>query len=179
VFGEPTRYPFDDYQLVLGVIQRRVYPDGSMQTLSGADAQGHLVLTMHAEAPRIRVQSAVPVAPETIASIGPQYSYTSVSRVTLVRPLTIRILATELILLVSVAAAFAVFSQAIHVVLVNIGGLILGMWGIRAILLGPDVNGLTIVDYSLSIVIVLLLTALIIRILAYTKRHGGLSSREK
>ena len=32
--GHPIHYPFDRYQLVLGIAYQRVYPDGTLQTLS-------------------------------------------------------------------------------------------------------------------------------------------------
>jgi hypothetical protein len=102
-----------------------------------------------------------------------------VSRLALVRPVTIRIPAIEPVLLVSAAASYAVFLQLLHDLLVNTGALILGIWGIRAILADPDVPGLTSIDLALSLVIALLLTAITVRMLLYAKRRSDLHSREE
>jgi hypothetical protein len=174
-----VRYPFDEYLLKLGIILRRNYPDGSVQTLSQDGSPSYLSLSMHEEAPRIRVDSVKFLRPNSVPSAGPQYAYASVSLLKLVRPLTTRILAIELVLLVSAAAAYAVFLQSMHDLLNNAGTMILGIWGIRAILLGPNVPGLTSIDLALGVVIVLLLSAITVRMLIHVSEHDGANLHKK
>ena len=49
--------------------------------------------------------------------------------------------------------------------IINSGALVLGVWGIRSILLGSAVPGLTAVDISLSVVILFLLVTITARTL--------------
>lgn len=64
---------------------------------------------------------------------------------------------------VTAAAAFAVFMRPLDQLVINAGALVLGVWGVRAILLGAGVAGLTIVDVSLLVVILFLLVAIAFR----------------
>ena len=50
------------------------------------------------------------------------------------------------------------------------GALILGVWGIRAILVGTGVPGITAVDLCLILVILFLLVAMTVRTLRYLYR---------
>ena len=79
------------------------------------------------------------------------------------RPLHERVLA---VLLVAAAAAYAVFMRPLHDLVINSGGLVLGVWGIRA-LLSPGTATRTLVDLSLSIVILFLLSAITFRALQF------------
>src|SRR5262249_11568921 len=51
VRGNPTRYPFDTYELWLGIGLARVVPEG-VQPLSRAEAAGELFLTVQEQLPR-------------------------------------------------------------------------------------------------------------------------------
>src|SRR5205807_2346263 len=37
IYGDPIRYPFDRYHLVLGIVVDRLFPDGTSQTLDLAE----------------------------------------------------------------------------------------------------------------------------------------------
>src|SRR5207253_11279785 len=67
---------------------------------------------------------------------------------------------SDLVLLVSAAAAYAVFMRPLDQLVLNSGALILGVWGVRSILLGSSVPGITAVDLALSVVILFLLVAI-------------------
>jgi hypothetical protein len=81
------------------------------------------------------------------------------------RPLYLQILTLLLVLLVTAAAAFAVFMRPLDQLVINSGALVLGVWGVRSILLGSSVPGLTLVDISLVVVILFLLLAITVRTL--------------
>src|ERR671932_2326341 len=59
--GYPIRYPFDSYQLGLGVIMQRVFADGSVQNLSPAEAAGHLSLHLANHLPRMIMHEPSPI----------------------------------------------------------------------------------------------------------------------
>jgi hypothetical protein len=52
VYGDPIRYPFDHYGLRLALVLQRVYPDGTTQTVTPQDAEGHLFLSVNGFIPR-------------------------------------------------------------------------------------------------------------------------------
>src|SRR5207253_10609574 len=88
------------------------------------------------------------------------------------RPLYLQALAVLLVLLVTAAAAYAVFLRPLDEIVINSGALVLGVWGIRAILLGTNVPGFTAVDLALSVVILFLLVAITVRALLYLWGRG-------
>lgn len=74
------------------------------------------------------------------------------------------------------AAAYAVFMRPLHDLVINSGGLVLGVWGIRS-LLTPGTATQTLVDLMLSMVILFLLGAITFRAMQYLYQHGGFGHR--
>jgi len=175
IAGEPIRYPFDQYQLELAVVLQRVYPDGRVQALSSREASGHLYVSVHHQAARTVMDKPIAVDPQTIASDGANWQYAQAHRLTFYRPLHLRVLTILLVLLMAAAAAYAVFMRPLDQLVINASALILGVWGIRAILLGPNVPGITSVDLALSMVILFLLAAITARALWYLKDCADLA----
>ena len=89
------------------------------------------------------------------------------------RPLYLQVLTVCLVLLVTAAAAYAVFLRPLDQLIINAGALILGVWGIRAILLGTTVPGLTAVDLALWAVILFLLVTITVRTLWLLEEGTG------
>jgi len=77
------------------------------------------------------------------------------------------------VLLVAAAAAYAVFLRPLDQLVINAGALILGVWGIRAVLLGTTLPGLTAVDLALWSVILFLLLAITVRTLWLLEADTG------
>jgi hypothetical protein len=160
IAGNPIRFPFDEYSLDLGVIMERVYPDGTTDVLSPQEAEGHLFVTLQSHVPLTTLSRITAINPEQVPTDAEGYQYADVEEFVLVRPLYVRIMSVLLVLLVSAAAAYAVFMQPLDQLVLNSGALILGVWGIRSILLGFTLPGLTAVDLALSLVILFLLVAM-------------------
>jgi hypothetical protein len=83
-------------------------------------------------------------------------------------------MAVLLVLMITMAAAYAVFMRPLADLVVNTGALVLGVWGIRAILQPGSPSFATGVDISLSFVILFLLGAISVRALAYLWQRNGL-----
>ncbi len=173
VSGEPVRYPFDHYSLDVGILAERVSPDGTIQPLSAADAAGHLFLTLDARLPQIRVTNAEQLAPEELPANPDGPPYVAGVRLEFTRPLYLQVLAVLLVLLIASASAFAVFMRPVQELFLSSGALILGVWGVRSILLGSTLPGLTAVDFALSAVVLFLLAAIAIRAFLYMERLVG------
>jgi hypothetical protein len=175
ISGDPLRYPFDRYLMALGVIMDRMYPDGRETTLTQNEADGYLTIYVTARIPRI-----VASAPDDLGVDNPQAQAPGLQRPYLFagviefnRPLYLKVLTIFLVLLVTAAAAYAVFLRPLDQLIINAGALILGVWGIRVILLGTTLPGLTAVDLSLWTVILFLLVTITVRTLWLLEEGSG------
>jgi len=104
---------------------------------------------------------------QRLAASGDQVPYMVTADMVFSRPLYLQVLTVLLVLLVTAAAAYAVFLRPLDEIVINLGALVLGVWGIRAILLGTSVPGFTAVDLALAVVILVLLIAITTRALLY------------
>jgi hypothetical protein len=172
--GHPVRYPFDHYDMVLGVAFQRVAPDGAIETLTTERTAGHLTLSIQELLPRQTMSAPVPVDPASIREEDDTLTYAYAFGVSFDRARYLRLLAVILVLLVAAAAAYAVFLRPLQDLVVNSGALVLGVWGIRGILTPGNLYYLTAVDVALSIVIIFLLGAITIRALMFIHDEGDL-----
>jgi hypothetical protein len=177
VFGAPIRYPFDHYTLRVGVVLQRVYADGTTQTFTPQEADGHLFLSVNGFIPRAHMNRPISLNLNKIFVDDPAYQYVYAADITFDRPLYLRVITVFLVLLVTAAASYAVFLRPLNELVINAGALVLGVWGIRAVLLGADVPGFTAVDLSLMTVILFLLAAITWRALVYLRDRGQVPVR--
>ena len=99
-----------------------------METLTANEARGHLFLTVQEKVAR---QSMTPPRPVNAASVqvaSAPYDYLYVSDLHFVRPVYLQVLAVLLTLLVTAAAAYAVFMRPLAELVVKSGALVLGVW---------------------------------------------------
>ena len=165
--GNPSRYPFDSYELWLGVGMARVYADGRVEPLTRQEAAGHLVMTLQEQLPRETMAAPVAIDPDTDADSDDLYQMLTLQILRFNRSLHDQILAVLLVLLVAAAAAYAVFMRPLQDLVLNSGALVLGVWGIRNILT-PGTAYRTVVDLALSAVILFLLGAITVRALQHS-----------
>jgi len=163
VFGDPIRYPFDTYRLAVGIVVDRLFPDGSTKTLTAEEARRYLTVSLQGRVPRATMSRPVTIDPASLEHPGNDEPYMTVQSVTFGRPLYLKVLTVLLVLLVSAAAAYAVFLRPLNELIIGSGGLILGVWGIRSVQLGTPFPGVTAVDVALTIVILFLLATITVR----------------
>jgi len=174
VEGLPLRYPFDEYQLRLGVALDRVQSDGTIQAVPPAEAVTHLFVTMQEELAQHTMDAPIAVDPGTVQPSGTPIHYAYVALLNFHRLLYVRVLAVLLVLLVTAAAAYAVFLRPLQDLVINAGALIIGIWGIRSVLTPSTVTYVTAVDLSLSVVILFLLGAITVRAAVFLYRRSDL-----
>jgi hypothetical protein len=165
--GYPNRYPFDTYELWLAVAVLRALPDGTIVSLEPVEATDHLFLTLQEQLPRENMVPPTAMDPAGFADPDDVYAYALAERLRFERPFYVRVLAVLLVLLIAAAAAYAVFMRPLHELVINAGGLVLGVWGIRAILTPDRVSYLTATDLALALVILFLLGAITVRALEF------------
>lgn len=177
--GDLIAYPFDRYSLRLGLGLQRLTPptepNGSSapESLTPAQATGRLFVTLEEQVPQVDV---VLLAPEPPAGApGPeQQGYLAVDELVLARPGYLQVEVVLLVALVAVGAVYAAWLQPLVDVLTKVGGLVLSVWGIRSLLLGPLPPYATAVDAVLTLVILTVLSALTLRALYFLHDREGL-----
>ena len=179
VVGQPVLFPFDTYRLGLGVMLHRVAADGSSQDLSENDARGRLFLSMQTHVSRAIMHDPAPESAQALGLETPGSEYVGTWAVTFERPAYLKILTILLVLLVVVAASYAVFLRPLAELVINAGALVLGVWGIRSILLGSSPPNGTLVDIALSMVIFFLLIAIATRALSFHRSRGDVRLRRR
>ena len=172
--GLPLRYPFDRYELRLGIMLERVQPDNTVESVPPAEAPSHLFVTVQERLPEHIMDAPVAVDPQTVQLPRASFPYVYVAALNFHRLLYVQVLAVLLVLLVTAAAAYAVFLRPFQDLIINAGGLILGIWGIRGILTPSRVQYVTAVDLSLAVVIIFLLGAITLRALGFFYQRSEL-----
>jgi hypothetical protein len=172
--GLPIHYPFDTYKLLLGVAVQRVQPDGTQQTLMPAQVAGQLVMTLQAEVPGLTLAPPVRVDPGSVRGDLDQYQLLYVSQLAFFRPPYLWLLSVLLVTLAAASAVYAVFMRDLKDLIVNSGGVILGLWGIRSVLTSGGPSIVTLVDLWLSTVILFLLGAMTARTLWFVFKRAEL-----
>jgi hypothetical protein len=174
--GHPTLYPFDVYEIRLGVGLSELGADQADRPLSRQEGQGLVAVTIQEALPRESMDRPVSLPPESAEDTADPYQLQSLTVLRFSRPLHERVLAVLLVVLIAAAAAYAVFMRPLHDLVINSGGLVLGVWGIRS-LLTQGTASRTLVDLSLSIVILFLLGAITFRALEFLWQRGGFRKR--
>jgi len=173
--GDPTLYPFDVYELWLGVGLAELMADGTEHPLTRDQAQGLLAVTVQEALPREHMDPPIAQSPTEVQEANDPYELQSLTVLRFGRPVHERVLAVLLVLLIAAAAAYAVFMRPLHDLVINCGGLVLGVWGVRS-LLTPGTATRTLVDVALSLVILFLLSAITFRALQYLYQRGAFRS---
>jgi len=178
--GDPIRYPFDSYHVRLGVVLQHVLASGSVETVAPAEAIGHVFISLQLNVPNMDMPPPVHEEAAAFAVADAEYQYLDVSQLTFTRPLRLKLLAILLVMLVSAGAAYAVFLRPLDQLVLSAGSLILGVWGIRSILLTPNTPpGAAIIDITLSMIILFLLAAMSIRALRFYDERSGYRVTDK
>lgn len=159
--GNLIDYPFDHYQLLLGVTFSKFTSSGAAIPLDRAATNAGLELSVDNTIPRLSLAAPASLQPATYRTTG--VNYDSVTTLNFSRPLYLQILTVLLTLLIVLAAAYGVLFRPFTQIIPTVGGLVLGVWGVRSLLVGsypPDSTG---VDLVLEAAILLLLLAVGVR----------------
>ncbi len=170
--GQPIHYPFDEYSLTLGVVLQRIFSNGSVVTVPPAEAAGRLHLTVQELLPREVMTVDTPIPSEQVHRPNDPFRYLHVQPLHFERPPYVHVMAVLLVVLIAAAAAYAVFLRPFQDLIVNVGALVLGVWGIRAILTPGNIFYVTAIDLALSVVIIFLLGAISVKALLYIHDRG-------
>jgi hypothetical protein len=172
--GNPQRYPFDDYTLLLGLIIAVAGPNDGQEILPPPELVRQQVwLTLEDQVARLNMRPPVRVDPNTVRSPSDPVYFLLVDELQWQRPLYLRILSVLLVILISASGLFALGLRSLHELVLGIGGIILGIWGVRSVVVQTPLPDVTLIDFILGVVILVLLLALAARAARYFYVQSG------
>jgi hypothetical protein len=177
VRGQPSLYPFDTYQLWLGVVAYLDAPDGTERAVRPEEIDRNLQVTLQADLSRLNMAPPTWIPPDRVQADSDPLNFLYVFGMSFQRPEYLKALTILLVLLIAMSACFAVFLRPIHDLFLGIGGVVLGVWGVRGIIVQGSLPYVTAVDLALSGVIVALLLALAIRAVLHFHRLSEIRLR--
>ena len=174
VRGQPSLYPFDEYQFWLGIGGTATMADGTVIELTPESVTATSITTLQNRIPDMIMTAPTAIDPATIHSVTDPYGFQSVNEIVISRPAYLQVLAVVLVVLIGVSALMALLTRSLNDLALGIGGLILGVWGIRSILMPQSLNTVTAIDLALSWLILLLLLGLGLRMALYFLKQSEL-----
>lgn len=161
--GQPSLYPFDQYQIWLGVGGVVTQADGTTVELEAQTLPGRATVTVQNRVPDMLMEAPVAIAPDTVQADTDPFGHLAVQVLTFERPDYLKVLAVTLVVLIGISAALALFTRGLNDLALGFGGLILGVWGVRSVLMPQSIGAVTAIDLALSWLILLLLLGLALR----------------
>lgn len=160
--GQPTKYPFDDYVLWLGIYGTRT-AGGVTTPLTEASIRGHAFLTVQNQLRDFTMRPPIEINPDRAQAATDVVDFFGVQELRFERPIHMKILTVLLLLLITVSALSAVAMRDVSDLIVGVGSLVIGIWGVRSILVPQPIPVVTSVDLALSVVILFVLLGLLLR----------------
>jgi hypothetical protein len=173
VRGQPSQYPFDDYQLWLG-LSGKVEVDGKKIELTPELLAKRAVITTQNQLRDFLMAPPVKIDPARATALTDPQAFVAVQELRFERPVHQEILAVLLILLIAISAIMAVAMRNMTDLIVGIGSLILGIWGVRSVLVPSSLSVVTSIDLALSVVILFVLLGLIVRSAIHLRKQSEL-----
>ncbi|MCA9864490.1 MAG: hypothetical protein R2853_06570 [Thermomicrobiales bacterium] len=171
--GQPSKYPFDDYVLWLGIYGTRT-DGGVTKRLTEESIRGHAFLTVQNQLRDFTMRTPIEIDPDRVQANTDVYDFFGVQELHFERPIHMKILTVLLLLLITVSALTAVAMRDVRDLIVGVGSLVIGIWGVRSILVPQPIPVVTGVDLSLSVVILFVLLGLLLRTAQHLQRTAEL-----
>lgn len=134
-------------------------------------------MTVRERIPRVHMALPRPLDPASIRPESANFSYLYVNELTFSRPAYLKALIVLIVALIGAASFYAVALRPFDQLIINAGALVLGVWGVRSLLLGSFPADVTMVDIALMGIIFLSLCGITFRALLLTHAHSGLTPR--
>jgi hypothetical protein len=173
VRGQPSQYPFDDYLLWLG-LAGTVVENGEKVDLTPEALTQRAVITTQNQLRDYLMVPPVQIDPARVTGLTDPQDFVGVQQLRFERPVHQEILAILLILLIAVSAIMAVAMRSMTDLIVGIGSLILGIWGVRSVLVPSSLAVVTSIDLALSVIILFVLLGLSVRSALHFHRQSEL-----
>ena len=171
--GQPSLYPFETWQLWLGLTITDVHPDGTRVPMTVDQLPSRATFTFQSFLPDFLMAPPTPIPPQQVAAVHDPLLFTAVLGLAFTRPDYLQDLTLVLVVLITVSGLLALLTRTMTELVLGVGGLILGIWGVRSILVPQLVPTITTIDLALSTVILLILLGLEVRAVLHFIRKRG------
>lgn len=172
IAGRPSLYPFDTWTVWLGLQVSAKGANGLNAPVTAAFVRDRAVITIQNQASDFLMNPPATINPERARALTDQASFLTVQALEFHRPAYLRLITGILMTLIAVSGILALLTRSVDDLVLGIGGLIMGIWGIRGILAPQPVPTVTAVDLGLSTVILLILLGLALRGALYFHERG-------
>ncbi len=162
--GQPSLYPFETWALWLGLSGGDVGADGTLVPVTASDVERRAVITIQNQSGAFQMAAPITIDPDSVRAPADSAAFVTVQALAFTRPDYLKVLAVILMLLITVSGVLALLTRTVGDLLIGVGGLILGIWGVRSIIVPQPVPVVTAVDLVLTLVILVLLLGVVIRV---------------
>src|SRR5262245_52103638 len=131
---QTLRYAVDAFDLVLGLALLHADEAVGAQNRPPDEAAARMHVTLQSDLPQMNMAAPVPRDATSLNMEEEGFDYFAIDALRFSRWRAGQGLAVVLVLLIAAAAAYAVFLRPLHDLLLSTGGLVLGVWGIRSVL---------------------------------------------
>ena len=173
VRGQPSQYPFDDYLLWLG-LAGTVAENGEKIDLTQELLAQRAIITTQNQLRDYLMVPPVEIDPARVTALTDPQDFVAVQQLRFERPVHQEIISVLLILLIAVSAIMAVAMRNVTDLIVGLGSLILGIWGVRSVLVPSSLPVVTSIDLALSVIILFVLLGLSLRAASHFHRQSQL-----
>jgi hypothetical protein len=163
LYGNYLHYPFDRWALVLKVDHAPAAEGGAA---ASEDDVAPIALSVTSRLPRMEMHPRAHDADDAGSGGGVAVV------LQFERPTYLPLVTIWMILSVAAIAACVVILSSTEALVASSAGLVLAVWGIRGILLGSLVPATSAVDIALSVVVVFILVATLVRIVWLFENRG-------
>ena len=160
VAGSLGSYPFDRYHLLLGVALAEKTASGAMVPVPAGPARSQLDMSLDEQLPRMDLATPKDVT-EHYRFDGTQVALAA--SVDLSRPFYLQALTILIVVFIAIAGVYSVVTRVFKEVIGTVGVVVLGVWGVRTLLVGGYPPDSTAVDLLLVFLILILLMILMVR----------------
>lgn len=174
LIGRPGLYPADRYDLRIAVSIVRENDDGTITEYTEQEFEKQSIATVRNAVHNFLMRPPTEVAPETIDAVDDPYPFIGAMDVRFQRPTYLTVLAIMLVIMIGISSIITMFSRNVTEALLSVGGIVIGVWGVRSILVPSSVQVITAIDIALSLVIMFLLLGIGFRIVKHLYRESQL-----
>jgi hypothetical protein len=168
-------YPFDENVLQLGVTLERVGANTQVTPIPAPEGLRQLQVKLDEQLPAVQLRELTNVDPATVRPADvPNFDYLAVASISLERPVYRKILTLLALVMIAIASIYAVWLRPFDQLIINAGALVLGIYGVRSLLLGSYPPDATILDIALIGVALFVLFSIGMRGVMYLHEKGGL-----
>jgi hypothetical protein len=170
VEGSLGSYPFDHYRLFVGLALAAKTSGGQVVPIGAHSARDQLDVSVDDQLSRFDVSTPRDVT-SNYRFVGAPVAVAAA--VDLTRPLYLQALTVLIIVFIAIAGFYSVVSREFKEVIGAMGVVVLGVWGVRTLLVGGYPPDSTAVDLILTFLILMLLMVVMARGLAVIWRRIG------